>query len=125
MKSSTGPRLTMLAASLAALALTSACSGSSGGSAPSQSKVEAKLKTESDFKSLASETGKKAEVGNKVISCIAKTLEKDATPSSLNDYVNGKIKPDDIKFKSGSSSDAKSDAESCTKSVLKQSGLGG
>lgn len=127
MRSTVGIRVPFIVSSVLAATLIAACSGSSGGgSAPSKSQVESKLKTESDFKELATATGKNAVIGNKLISCVAEALEKDADPSSLQDYVDGKVKAENIKFKAGSSqSDAKSDFETCGKSVLKQSGSGG
>jgi hypothetical protein len=95
-----------------ALVLT-ACSSSTGGASVSQQQVEKKLKSESEIASVKTEVG--AGKFDKVVSCIAKTLKKDANGSDLDDYVHGKKTIDQVKGNKGA---AKVDVTSCVKSAI-------
>ena len=110
-----------LAATLSTLAvgalMLGACSSSGGGSsAPSQAKVVAAVKKDSSFAAVKELPAAKQ---NGVYTCIAKVLETNATPGSLNNYVSGKIKTaDGLTAKAGAtSSKAESQAEACATSA--------
>ena len=72
-----------------------------------------KLKKDSEIASVKTQVGAKS--FDKVVTCIAKTLKKDASGSDLDDYVHGKKQLDDVK---GNKDSAKVDATACVKNAL-------
>lgn len=96
----------------AALVLTG-CSSSVGGASVTQTQIENKLKQESELASVKTQVG--TTKFNSVVSCIAKTLKKDANGGDLDNYVHGKMKIDAVK---GNKDSAKLDVTSCVKSAL-------
>ena len=86
----------------------------------SQSQVEAKLKKDSQVKSLLDQLPSAAKSKSDVIiSCIAKALKKDASGGTLDDYVNGDGSLDDIRGKDSDSKDkATADVKSCVTTAL-------
>lgn len=95
-----------------ALVLT-ACSSSTGGASVSQKQVENRLSKESEIASVKTQVG--AAKFDKVVSCIAKTLKKDANGADLDDYVHGKKTINQVKGNKGA---AKIDVTSCVKSAI-------
>lgn len=96
-----------------ALILTACSSSSTGGANVSQSQLEAKLKKESSLAIVKTKVGA-AKFGT-VVTCIAKTLKKDANSGDLENYVKGNKSIDDI---GGNSTKAKSDVTACIKTAL-------
>lgn len=107
--------------SIAAVMIVAACSSSSGSSGGvSEGALEAKLKNEAAIKTLIDQGGAKAKVTTQLVGCIAKALEKDASPSDLKKYVDGKLDLADIGGKTkGAAADAKTVAQTCVQSAVK------
>ena len=115
-------RAAVLAISLTAVASVAACS-SSGGGGVSQSQLEAKLKKEPAVVKLTQSGGASKAAVNKLISCEATELEKDAKGSDLQKYVDGSITIKQVKPKSSSAkSDAKTAITACAQSVENSGG---
>lgn len=74
-----------------------------GGPAASKSDVVAKLKTESEFKSL----------NDKQIGCFADVLIKHGNKGDVKKYVDGKKKLDSIRQTSGTDKSLTKEAEAC------------
>ena len=117
-------RATAVAISVATVVCLAGCSssGSSGGSV-SQSQLEAKLKKEPSITALTKSGGAKAAAVNKLIDCAAKAYIKDADPTQLQEYVDGKISIGKVKPKSGDAKDdAKNAVAACEQSAIKSAG---
>jgi PBP1b-binding outer membrane lipoprotein LpoB len=113
--------MSRLLATLAATALViTGCSSSGGGSnAPDTATLTAKLKQDPEIKQLESSVGAASSKVQKVISCIATALQKDANPDDLNKYVAGKIGLSDVSGRAGvSAKKAEQDTENCAKNAL-------
>ena len=104
-------------AGMATSLLLTGCS-SSGGGGVNQSQLESKIKKEPQIQTLLSQGGKKAKLTDALVGCIAKALKKDADPSDLKKYVQGKLDINDVGGKSkGSASKAKTDVQTCAQNV--------
>jgi hypothetical protein len=113
--------LSTLSALAAGVLVFTACS-SSGGNANesvSQSKLEAKLRSDTAVTSALKSGGVDASKTDVVITCIAQTLDKDGNHSDLNKYIGGKITLDDIKGRNGATATtSKNDSANCVKKAL-------
>jgi hypothetical protein len=95
--------------------------GSSGGSGGgvSQSKLEAKIKSEPSIQTLLKQGGGKASVTSQLVACIATALKKDADQADLKKYVDGKVSIDSVAAKSkGAKSQAAADTRTCITQVM-------
>lgn len=108
----------LLVSLVVAPALLAGCS-SSGGSGVSQSKLEAKIKSEPSIQTLLKQGGGKAAVTSQLVGCIATALKKDANQADLQKYVDGKLSIDSVSAKSkGAKSQAAADTRTCITQVM-------
>jgi long-subunit acyl-CoA synthetase (AMP-forming) len=96
-----------------------ACGSSGGGNSVSQSKLEAKLKSEPSIQSVTVQGGTKAKITDQLVDCIAKALEKNANQSDLKKYVDGKMNLNDVGGKSkGAGNSAQAEAKTCAQNAV-------
>ena len=113
-------RLSVRIGAIATVITLAACGSSGGsGSSVSQSKLEAKLRSEPQIQSLLQQGGTKAKVTSQLVDCVAQALEKDANQSDLKKYVDGKMNLNDIGGKTkGSGNNAKVTVQNCARTAI-------